>query len=178
MQWITTPHVHLDRVATPWLIRRFVDDAASFAYASGPDEVDHDVRERGSVFGMPGIALSSYNDEGTVFSKVLRQYRLDDPALRRMERIVAAGVRHALSIPAPANETDEERTLGAALDILGLGLGVTFDDDDHIAHGMAIYDALFTICRVRCLTAQVQDAIPANARRIAYLRDALAAPVE
>lgn len=181
MKWMTLAHVHLDRVAAPWLVRRFVDPDAEFGFIEwGMDgrlpspELAQQVPDGATPVGLPGVVLGLHDADGSCFSKVLRHYALDDPALWRMERLVAAGVRHAFGQPPAADETPEETTLGAALDELGTALGVVFDDTDHLEHAMALYDAVYAHCQVRELSPEVLAAAPRlPPLRTPYLRDAI-----
>jgi hypothetical protein len=167
MRWMTLAHVHLDRVAAPWLITRFVDPEAEFSYLEwGLDgelptaELAARVPEGVTPVGIPGVELGLHDAEGSCFSKVLRRYALDDPALWRMERLIAAGVRHAFGQPPAADETAGETTLGAALDELGTALGVVFDDADHLHHAMALYDAVYAHCQIASLPPGTLDGAP------------------
>jgi hypothetical protein len=182
MHWVTLSHVHLDRAATPWLVRRFVDPDAVFGYVEwGLDgelptaALLDDVPEGAIPLAIPGAKLGLHDADGTCFSKVLREYELDDPALWQMERIVAAGVSHALGTPPRLDETDEERTIGHALDEIGTALGIMFDDTDHIDRAMALYDAVFALCQMRQLPDDVLAQSPSvPPLRTPYLRAALA----
>ena len=184
MRWATLSHLHLDRVAACWLIRRFVDPDAQFTFVEwgldgrrpGP-ELLASVPAGDTAVGIPGARLGLQDENGTGFAKVLRAYELTDPALWGMERIVAAGVRHALRTPASDGETEEERTLGAAMDMLGAAYGVAFDDAEHLEHALPLYDALYTHCRTRQLPDAFLAAAPSlPPLRTPYLRAALAKP--
>src|SRR5260370_33406786 len=105
MRWMTLAHLRLDRVASAWLIARFVDEQAEFEYLDwGAERPEADAL---MLFGMPGVELSSHDERGTCFSKILDAYQLDDPALALLERIVAAGVAHALERE-PVSELEPE----------------------------------------------------------------------
>lgn len=180
MRWATLAHVHLDRVASPWLVRRFVDPAAEFEFVEWgldgglPDPARLRIPEGATPIGIPGVQLGLHDAQGSCFLKVLRAYELDDPALWRMERVVAAGVSHALGTTERPDQTEEERVLGAALDLIGSAFGVTFDDADHIEHAMPLYDGVYEHCRVRELSQGVLAGAPKLAPlRTPYLRDAL-----
>lgn len=167
MRWMTLAHIHLDRVAAPWLVLRFVDPEAEFAYLEWgldgelPDPaLAAQVPEGTTPLGMPGVTLGLHDAAGSCFAKVLRHHDLTDPALWRMERLVAAGVRHAFGQPPAPDETPEETTMGAALDELGTALGVVFDDADHLAAALPLYDAVYTHCRLAELSPQTLAAAP------------------
>ncbi len=172
MRWITKSHLHLDRVATPWLIARFVDPVAEFRFVTWDAQPAEDDATR--WFGVPGVELSSHDDDGTCFAKVMRAYDLDDPALVLMERVIASGVADALGSPPPQEQTEQEATLGAALNQIGSGLGIAFDDDQHLEAGMALYEALYALCQVQVLPSDVGLDLPAALPdRVEYLRRAV-----
>jgi hypothetical protein len=169
MKWVTYGHLHLDRVATPWLILRFVDPGAEITFIDRGNEAD---APDGAIgFGIPGSAFGPHDADGTAFRKVMRGYDVRDPAVDLVERIVAAGVRHALEIEPPGDQTEEESVLGAALDRLGQGLAIAFDDADHLAAALPLYDAIYANCRVRLLPSDVMSEAPAGAiERVDFLR--------
>jgi len=167
MKWMTLAHIHLDRVAAPWLIIRFVDPDAEFSYLEwGLDgelptaALAAQVPADTTPVGIPGVTLGLHDAEGSCFSKVLRHHGLEDPALWRMERLVAAGVRHAFGQPPGADETAEETMLGAALDELGTALGVVFDDADHLGRALGLYDAVYAHCQIRELGPEALGGAP------------------
>lgn len=172
MRWITRSHLHLDRVATPWLIKRFVDPSAEFQFAAWDSGATND--EGMIPFGFPGIELSSPDGRGTSFHKVLVKNDLDDPALVRMDRIIDAGVAHARGVPAPRDLTDDEAALGAALDLLGSGLGLVLSDEQHLEAGLAIYEGVYAWCQVLLLPTTVRSDAPALLpERVPFLRSAI-----
>jgi hypothetical protein len=170
---MTLAHVHLDRVATPWLIRRFVDPDAEFSFlpwdARPPSGAEDLI-----LFGMPDVELSSHDEAGTTFAKVLRAYELEDPALHGVERVVAAGVRHARGHEPAEDETREESVLGAALDRLGHGLALAYEDAEHVERAMAVCEGVYALCQVDALPEETRLRAPqVHPARIAYLRDAV-----
>jgi hypothetical protein len=111
MRWMTLGHLHLDRVASAWLIARFIDGQAEFAYLGWDEERPE--RADLQLFGMPGLPELSSNDEhGTCFHKLLEKYEITDPALQLLERVVAAGVAHALDTSPPADLDEDGRGAG------------------------------------------------------------------
>jgi hypothetical protein len=176
MQWMTRSHLHLDRMATSWLILRFIDADAQFLFIDWEQEPAGVDGGNGPIpFGMPGVALSSHDEHGTAFAKTLRAYRLDDPALALLARIVDAGVRHALAHDQADDATEEETIIGAALDMLGEGFGVAFEDEEHIDRVACLYDGLYALCQVRTLPSDMAAATPRGGlpERIGYLRGAI-----
>jgi len=180
VRWVTLSHVHLDRAAAPWLVRRFVDPEATFEYvgwghpAAIPTPGSIEIPHGATPLGIPGVELGLHDEEGTCFSKVLRVYQLDDPALWRMERLIASGVSDTLGLPPPPNQTEEERTIGSSLNKLGTAFGLAFDDDEHLEHTMPLYDAVYIHCRVCELPEEVLAEAPAlPPERTPYLRAAM-----
>lgn len=170
MKWTTRAHLHLDRTASAWLIRRFIDSYAEFQFLNwdeAPDSTDP------RFFGMPGVALSSHDDEGTSFDKILRAHDLsNDQALIVLADCVRAGVRNALSLP--RTEDNETRyALGIGLDALGTGMGIDHvSDDAHLAAATPAYDAFYTYCMLPDLsTAELPKTQPERAE---YLRSLVA----
>lgn len=174
MLWATRGHLHLDRVATAWLILRFVDLHAEFVFVSDLDGVP-----AGAIpFGLPGVELSSHDENGTTFKKTLRAHGLSEPSLDLVERMVADGVRHALG---RASEEPEPElwALAAALDGIGVGMGALFEDDHRLlSAALSLYDAVYVLSQVWTLPAEQREAVPAGppAVRSGYLRQHLRMP--
>jgi hypothetical protein len=94
MKWITTPNVHFDRVATPWMIKRFIDPNAEFFFEAKGQEAN---RPKDAIpFAIPGVKLGPHDENGPVFLKVLKEYKLQDPALELMAQIIDKGVNYVL----------------------------------------------------------------------------------
>jgi hypothetical protein len=168
VRWATRGHLHLDRVATAWLILRFVDRQAQFIFVEDISGVPADA----TPFGLAGVELSSHDHAGTTLAKTMRRHALDQPALLLLERMVAEGVRHALGDEAQDPEP-EVRAIATALDLIGVGMGVLFDDDDELLGAcLALYDALYIVTQARTLSPELQSALPPGppAARSAYLR--------
>jgi hypothetical protein len=171
-KWTTYEHLHLDRVATPWLIRRFIDPQAEFIFLpwGQADQAPADAVS----FGFPGSTIGGHDEEGTAFEKTITRYDLDDPALPFMGRIIGAGVRHALKQPPRPGQTDEEAAIGLTLDQLGFGMGVVHDDDDNLAASMSLYDALYAYCEFQTLSEEIKAQVPRTPNeRTAFLREHL-----
>jgi hypothetical protein len=126
----------VDRIACPWLIRRFVDPDAEFLYVP-PDEVAAVAeRERAIPFDVPGAELGHHGDECS-FDAIIRAYGLTDPALRRLALIVRGADTDARDL------TPESRGLVAIAE----GFRLTFADDHaQLAAELPVYDALYAYC--------------------------------
>src|SRR5579864_2191599 len=89
MKWVTRARPKTDRIACPWLIRRFIDPEAEILYVP-PEEVLAVAEAEGAhSFDAPG-ATYSHRDGGCTFETLITDFRLDDPALERLARIVHA----------------------------------------------------------------------------------------
>ena len=87
MTWVTRARPKVDRIACPWLIRRFIDPAAEFRFVPADQVMAVAAREGAIPVDVPGLELGHHGDECSV-DALLRQYHLTDPALHRLARIV------------------------------------------------------------------------------------------
>lgn len=175
MRWVTRSHLHLDRVATCWLIRRFVDPDAAFEFVGWDPDVSWP--EDAVPFGLPGVDLGPHDADGTTFEKALRRFGLSDSALGEMAAIITAGVRWALRVDPPAAQTPAQTEFGRTLDGLGGAMGVFNDDDAIVRIALPIYDALYVHCQMKNLDRAVRRAAPRDPRgRRLYWRERLSDP--
>jgi hypothetical protein len=140
MKWLTRSHVHVDRVACPWLITRFVDNQAEFLFAP-KNQVDRIAAETGAIpFDAPGVELG-HKDGLCSFESIMLKYDLRDPALKRMAKIV-----HAADVDADI-DTD---SIARGLEAIATGYSVRFpNDEENLAHQFEVYDALYAWCRLQ-----------------------------
>ena len=152
MKWVTREHVHLDRVACPWLIKRFIDKEAEFVFVPWGKE---DQRPQDAIpFALPGVELGPHDEHGTTFEKILRKYKLQEPALAMMGQIVASGVHYALH-KGPKDEAEMSHLEGVGLNSLSEGLMlITQGDHDNIDKSMPVYDAFYAFCLAHIMVAQ------------------------
>ena len=145
MKWITRSHVHVDRVACPWLITRFVDNKAEFLFVP-KSEVQRIAEEAGAIpFDVPGADLG-HADGRCSFESIIARYKLEDPALLRMARIV-----HAADVAADI-DTDP---IARGLEAIAVGYGILFPrDDDNLARQFQVYDALYAWCRIQAASGK------------------------
>jgi hypothetical protein len=138
MKWVTRSHVHVDRVACPWLITRFIDSEAEFRFAPKDEVLAVAEREGAIPFDSPGVELTHDGDLCS-FDVIIRKYRLTDPALLRLARIVNAA------------DTDrfERDPVAAGLEAIAVGYSLRFPDDlENLDRQFAVYDALYAWCRL------------------------------
>lgn len=136
-RWVTRERPKIDRIACPWLIRRFVDPEAEFLYVPTP-EVRKAAAEKHAVpYDIPDVEFS-HEGERCSFDAFLKYYRLRDPALEELALIVRGADTNRLQIAPQA----------AGLAAISLGLSRTFSDDHQmLEHGMVMYDALYAWCK-------------------------------
>jgi hypothetical protein len=137
MKWITRERPKIDRIACPWLIQRFVDPTAEFLYVP-KDDVLRVAEETGAIpYDVPNVELTHVG-ELCSFDAILAKYALPDPALQQLAAIVRAADTDRLDLAPQA----------AGLLAISLGLSANFSDDHAmLAHGMVVYDALYSWCR-------------------------------
>ncbi len=89
MRWITRSHVHVDRVACPWLITRFIDSDAEFLFVPKSKVMEIAEKESAIPFDTPGAKLH-HREELCTFDVIIKEYELTDKALQRMARVINA----------------------------------------------------------------------------------------
>ena len=132
MIWATRRRVHIDRTACAWLIRRFIDPDAAFVFVDDPDEVPVGA----TPFDMRGVELS-HRDDRCSFETIVAHYRLDDPALDRIGRVV-----HEADIGDERYDAPEAEGIDAIL----RGFAVrAVDDEQMLVLTRPVYDALYDL---------------------------------
>ena len=138
MKWVTRKNAAVDRIACPWLIRRFIDPGAEFLYVD-EDDVSRVAREEGAEpFDVEGAELG-HVDGRCSFESILVRYGLRDPALGRLAEIV-----HGADIQAELGQTRE----AAGLKAVAMGFRRLYGDRDleKLEAEMPVYDALYAWC--------------------------------
>jgi hypothetical protein len=137
MKWVTRERPKIDRLASPWLIRRFVDPGAEILYVPASQVLEIAQREGAVPFDVPGVELT---DEGPLcsFDAFLKKYHLDDEGLARLPQIVRAA----------DTDTLERSPQAPGLLAITLGLGANLRDDRELLQvALIVYDALYAWCR-------------------------------
>ena len=137
MRWVTRERPKIDRIACPWLIARFIDDAPEFLYVPAA-EVLNVAQASGAVpYDIPGVEMSHVGARCS-FDAFIDKYRLDDPALHQLAAIVRGADTSQLALTPQS----------AGLYALSLGLSHLYSNDhEMLRHGMVMYDALYAWCR-------------------------------
>ena len=139
MLWITRSHVHVDRVACPWLITRFIDNEAEFLFVP-KNQVEQVAKETGAIpFDAPGVELG-HKDGRCSFESIILKYGLTEPGLLRLAKIV-----HAADVAADI-DTDP---IARGLEAIASGFSLRFpDDEENLEYQFDVYDALYAWCRM------------------------------
>ena len=135
MKWVTREHPHTDRIACPWLIKRYIDSDAQIVYVA-PDEVlTYAEREGANSFDAPG-ARYTHRDGMCSFEVLVEEYGLgSDPAL-----VLVAKVVHGADVSEDADVTPQSRGLEAiARGFMHLGVS----DERQLELELPVYDALY-----------------------------------
>lgn len=145
MKWITRSHVHVDRVACPWLITRFVDNEAEFLFVP-KNQVDRVAKETGAIpFDAPDVELG-HHDGKCSFEAIIAKYDLKDLALARMAKIV-----HAADVAADI-DTDP---IARGLEAIAVGFSLRYpNDEENLLQQFEVYDALYAWCRLQMAKGQ------------------------
>ena len=145
MKWVTRSHVHVDRIACPWLITRFVDNEAEFLFVPS-SQIEQVVKDTGAIpFDAPGVELGHHEGDGTSpgrcsFESIILKYGLKEPGLLRLAQIV-----HAADV---SEEIDKE-PIARGLEAIASGFSLRFPEDmENLEHQLEVYDALYAWCRL------------------------------
>jgi len=141
MKWVTRENVHVDRVACPWLIKRFIDPRATFLFVS-PERIAEVAAKEGAVpFDAKGVELGHHGDKCS-FDAIIDKYKLTDPALLELAKIVRA---------ADTNKTElAPESIG--LEAIASGsMMLAKDDYEAIEKQAYAYDSLYAFCKLRLI---------------------------
>jgi hypothetical protein len=139
MKWVTRKNANVDRIACPWLIRRFVDENSEFIYVPTEEVLAVADRDGAIPFDVKGVELG-HVDGRCSFESIMVKYNLNDPALKRLAKIV-----HGADIAADINITPEASGLKA----VAHGFALLHGDNDHekIRLETPMYEALYAWCK-------------------------------
>jgi hypothetical protein len=139
MKWVTRERPKVDRVACPWLIKRFVDPEAEFLYVAADQVMSVAERLSATPFDVPDVELG-HHGERCSFDAIIARYGLSDPALDRLAVIVRGADTNAHHL-APES---------AGLEAIADGFRRVFSDDlEQLERELPVYDALYAYCMTR-----------------------------
>ena len=134
MKWITRERPKIDRIACPWLIKRFIDQEAEIIYVPF-DEVKRKAEELNAIpFDIPDVEFTHYKDQCT-FDYFVAKYKITDPAI------------HTLAVIVRGADTDRHDLAAQCSGLWAISAGLSFntqDDQELLQKGMMLYDALYS----------------------------------
>jgi AraC-like DNA-binding protein len=134
MKWITREHPKIDRLACPWLIRRFIDPQATIIYVPFNEVLSKAEQLNAIPFDIPGVEYTHYGDECT-FDYLIKKHNIKDAAVNAMAPIVRGA------------DTDNHQIVAQAAGLWAISAGLAYnhkDDYELLEKGMLIYDALYS----------------------------------
>jgi len=144
VKWVTREHVHVDRVACPWLIKRFVDPKAKFLFVPSEKIKETAVREKAIPFDAPGVELG-HKGSRCSFDAIREKYELRDPALVELAKIVRAA------------DTNNKELAPESIGLEAIATGsmmIAKDDYEALEKQAYLYDALYAYCKLRLIKAK------------------------
>jgi len=137
MKWITRERPKIDRIACPWLIRRFVDAEAQFIYVPKEQVLEQAAKTGAIPYDIPGAEYTHYGGQCT-FDYILKKHGLTDPALLQLAIIVRGADTDRFELAPQA----------AGLWAISAGLSQNYQNDlEQLEAGMKVYDALYSWAR-------------------------------
>jgi hypothetical protein len=137
VKWVTRARPKVDRVACPWLIKRFIDSKAEFLYVSPEQVVEVAKREDAIPFDVPNVELGHKGAECS-FDAIIKKYNLTDPVLQRLALIVRGADTGAKDL------TPES----PGLEAIAEGFRLVYQDDHELLEReLSVYDALYAYCK-------------------------------
>jgi hypothetical protein len=134
MKWITRERPKIDRIACPWLIKRFIDPMGEIDYVPASDVLARATTTGAIPFDIPGVEYTHYGDQCT-FDYFLKKHKLDDPALHRIAMIVRGA------------DTDSFELAPQAAGLWAISAGLSYNykqDHEMLEIGIKVYDALYS----------------------------------
>lgn len=139
MKWITRDHVKVDRVACPWLIKKFIDPKAEFIFVSPEKVLDEAKRTGANPYDIPDVELGHHNGKCS-FEAIVEKYKIKDPAIHLLARIVHG---------ADTSEDLYGEKEAAGLKAIAEGFRYLNLKNDHeiLDKEFTVYDALYAYCQ-------------------------------
>lgn len=139
MKWVTRERVKVDRVACPWLIKKFIDPEAEFKFVASDSVLSVAEQERAIPFDVEGVELGHHNGKCS-FEAMVEKYQIEDPAISLLSEIV-----HGADVTQDLYGRAEAPGLKAVAE--GFRHLDFKDDHEILAHEFIVYDALYAYCQ-------------------------------
>jgi len=163
VKWVTRENVHVDRVACPWLIRRFVDREAEFLFVPAEKVQEIAAKEKAIPFDAEGVELGHRGDRCS-FDAIVEKYGLRDRALLELAKIVRAADTGKMNL-APESVGLEAMAAGSMM--------IAANDYEALEKQAYLYDALYAYCKLRLVKEKYAAELEKMDRRQrhGFLRD-------
>jgi hypothetical protein len=149
MKYVTRARAKVDRIACPWLIKRFIDEDAEFLFVEAGEVMETAQREAAIPFDVPGVELG-HHGERCSFDAIIQKHGISDPALLRLAEIVRG------ADTANRNITPESAGLYALASGFHALSPARFRDDHALLNvEFPLYDALYEYCRIEAAKTAV-----------------------
>ena len=139
MKWVTREKAKVDRIACPWLIKKFIDPEAEFLFVPAEQVLKISQEQNAIPFDVPDVELGHHEDKCS-FDAIIEKYKLNDKALWELAQIVRGADTLNRTLTAES----------AGLEAIAEGFrGITKDDFDNMEKQFYVYDALYEFCKMR-----------------------------
>ena len=161
MKWVTRSFPYVDRTASAWLIKKFIDSEAEFVFINWPDEKLKP--EHGTPFDIKGVELG-HKDNKCTFEVIVEKYSIEDPYVHKVAEVV-----HAADIKGELEKVLEAKGIKSLL--TGLRF-MTKDDYETLEIGMKIWEALYTYFKIKDLEEKHSEELKKMSRmeRLRFLK--------
>jgi len=148
LKWVTREHPHVDRIACPWLISKFIDKDAEFAFIPWPGP--NPTPEMGIPFDFYGVDFElGHHDGKCTFEAIIEKYKIDDPWVHEIGKIVHT---------ADLNPETDKDPRGVGLEAISAGaMYIVQDDYEALEKGFYVYDALYVSVQLKKLQDDYRD---------------------
>jgi hypothetical protein len=156
MKWATKELIHFDRVASAWLILRFVDSDAQFIFLKNDQQAEAGVE----LFGVPGAKLAAHDGQITTFQRICNAYNITDVGVVQMSSIIADTVSHVMNDAARSDLAKREPYVGGILAITEGALLLSASDEECLERCLPVYDAFLARLQAQIAVDQGDPAPP------------------
>lgn len=139
MHWVTNRLIHYDRVASCWLIKRFIDADAEFGFI----EPGAEAPSGATTFSMVGGDIGRHDKDGTTFSKLIKRHEIKDATLAEVERIVSAGVAYVMEGKVPTADDRHGQIAVGLLSVAEGALALSASDHEVLTRSLPVWDAVY-----------------------------------